>query len=55
MDIIIAYDLKGKKLKRMNTVAGPIQVLSRRDLIEMKRASGRPQDLQDIEALERLS
>jgi hypothetical protein len=54
VDIIIAYDLKGKKLKRMNTSAGPIQVLSRKDLVEMKRASGRPQDLEDIDALERL-
>jgi hypothetical protein len=29
-------------------------VLSRKDLIAMKRASGRPQDLADVEALEKL-
>ena len=35
-------------------VDGPLQVLSRGDLIEMKRASGRPQDLEDVRALEQL-
>ncbi len=54
VDIVITYDLKGKRLTRIATADGPIQVLSRKDLIEMKRSSGRPQDLEDADALERL-
>lgn len=54
VDIVITYDLKGKRRQRVNTADGPVQILSRRDLIEMKRVSGRPQDLEDAEALERL-
>ncbi len=54
VDIIITENLKGKKAVRMNTADGPIRVLSRPDLIAMKRASGRPQDIDDVDALERL-
>lgn len=54
VDIIISEDLKGKKTQRMETADGPVRVLSRRDLITMKRASGRPQDLEDVHALERM-
>ena len=54
VDIIITYDLKGKKRQRLDTAAGPVHVLNRKDLIEMKRQSGRPQDLEDVSALERL-
>jgi hypothetical protein len=54
VDIIITYDLKGKGLVVYETLAGPIQILKLKDLIRMKRESGRPQDLEDIKALERL-
>lgn len=54
VDIIITGDLKGKRRKNLQTLGGPVQLLGIRDLIEMKRASGRPQDLADIEALEKL-
>jgi hypothetical protein len=54
VDIIITYDLKGKKRQRLDTAAGPVHVLNRKDLIDMKRLSGRPQDLEDVSALERL-
>ena len=54
VDIIITYDLKGKGLVVHETLAGPIQILKLKDLIRMKRESGRPQDLEDIKALERL-
>jgi len=54
VDIIITYDLKGKGLVVYETLAGPIQILNLKDLIRMKRESGRPQDLEDIKALERL-
>ena len=54
VDIVITYDLKGKRRKRVNTAEGPVHILSRHDLIAMKRASGRPQDHEDADALERL-
>lgn len=54
VDVVISTDLKGKKAKTIETTGGTIRVLSREDLIVMKRASGRPQDLADIEALENL-
>ena len=53
-DIVITQDLKGKRRHTLQTLLGPVHVLAIRDLIEMKRASGRPQDLADIEALEKL-
>jgi hypothetical protein len=54
VDVIITYDLKGKGRQVRETLEGQIQLLKLRDLIEMKRASGRPQDLEDVKALERL-
>ncbi len=54
LDLIISTDLKGKKVQSIRTVDGPVRILARKDLIALKRASGRPQDLADIEALERL-
>ena len=54
LDIIITADLKGKKVQRIQTPDGPVRVLGRRDLIAMKRASGRPQDIEDADALERI-
>jgi hypothetical protein len=54
LDIVITADLKGKKVSTVKTPDGPIRVLGREDLIVMKRASGRPQDLEDAAALERL-
>jgi hypothetical protein len=54
VDIIISEDLKGKKAQRVDTADGPVRVLGRDDLIRMKRASGRPQDLEDAQALEQL-
>ncbi len=54
VDIIITYDLKGKRTKRINLTDGPIQVLSIKELIDMKRQSSRPQDIEDVAALEKL-
>jgi len=54
-DIVITYDLKGRKLDSVMTQDGKVPILGRKDLIEMKRESGRPQDLEDVKALERLS
>jgi len=55
VDIVITYDLKGRKLDSVTTHDGKVPILGRKDLIEMKRASGRPQDLEDVKALEHLS
>lgn len=54
VDIIINYDLKNAHAKTIATEGGKIKVLSKNDLITMKKASGRPQDLEDIIALENL-
>lgn len=54
VDIIITYDLKDKGRQRLHTAAGPIHVLQLNELIRMKRKSGRPQDIEDADALEKL-
>jgi len=54
VDVIITYDLKGKGRQLLHTRSGPLQILQRNELIRMKRASGRPQDLEDVKALEKL-
>ena len=54
VDIIINYDLAHARTKTIRTSEGKIVILSREDLIAMKKASGRPQDLEDIKSLEAL-
>ncbi len=54
VDIIITQDLSSMKIDKFKVGQRVMPVVSVRDLIRMKRKSGRPQDLQDIEALERL-
>lgn len=54
VDIVINYDLKNASTRTITTPSGKIRVLSRNDLIVMKKASGRPQDLEDVKALESL-
>ena len=54
VDIIIPYDLAGRLVSRIAVGEGSVTVLSAAALIEMKRASGRPQDLEDAKALEKL-
>jgi hypothetical protein len=54
VDIVITYDLKGKKVGSIDTAGGTVKILSRKELIKMKRASGRPQDLEDVKALKKL-
>jgi hypothetical protein len=55
VDIVITYDLKGKQIGTVDTSGGPVRILGRKELMAMKRASGRPQDLEDVKALERLT
>ncbi len=54
VDIIITYDLKGKRTKRIRLSSGSIQILALAELIEMKRKSARSQDTEDVQALEKL-
>lgn len=54
VDIIINYDLKGKLTQSVEMPQSTIPVLSVDDLIEMKRLSGREQDIEDAAALEKL-
>ena len=54
VDIIINYDLSQGSAKTIQTSIGKIKILAMLDLIKMKKASGRPQDLEDVKALETL-
>ena len=54
VDLVIAYNLAGKRTITVELSDGPVQVLAIDELIDMKRASGRPQDLEDARALELL-
>lgn len=54
IDIIITYDLKKGHTKTITSNSGKIKVLALKDLIAMKKASGRKQDLEDVKALENL-
>jgi|SRR5579883_2247915 len=54
VDIIITHDLGKLKTKAFKIDGTSLPVLSLGDLIAMKRACGRPQDLEDVRALEEL-
>ena len=54
VNIVIAYDLAGKQVARIPVANGSVPVLAVPALIAMKRASGRPQDIEDATALEKL-
>ena len=54
VDIILPYNLKGHEIKYVKSQDGDVPILSRDELIKMKRKSGRKQDLEDVKALESL-
>ena len=54
VDIVINFELGDGMVKNMNVGSTTIPVLNINSLINMKRESGREQDLLDIDALERL-
>lgn len=54
IDVIITHDLARMTRVSRKLGASKISVLAREDLITMKRASGRPQDLEDVKVLEML-
>ena len=55
IDIIITTDLKEKKIDKIKIKQMTLNVLSKEDLIKMKKKAGRKQDLADVEALEKLN
>lgn len=54
VDILINYDLKNGSITTVKTSFGKVKILSRKDLIAMKKAAGRPQDIEDVKGLESL-
>ena len=54
VDLLIDYDLAYKQVDTVALPSGPVQVLGKRDLMAMKRKSNRPQDAEDVAALEKL-
>ena len=54
VDIVITDDLKGKKTVTRMLGETKVTVLGLSDLINMKKRSGRPQDLEDVAALEKI-
>jgi len=54
VDVLINYDLDNQDIKEIETSLGTIRILSLDELIKMKAASGRPQDLEDVKALKNL-
>lgn len=54
IDIIINYDLTNKKVKELTVGNAKVKVLSLDELIQMKKAAGREQDLADVAALTKL-
>ncbi|MFC1521109.1 hypothetical protein ACFL6Y_01740 [Elusimicrobiota bacterium] len=54
VDLILTHDLGKMKIKKIRSGGLLLPVVAIKDLIAMKRASGRPQDVEDIKALEAL-
>lgn len=54
LDIIITQNLDDFQVDTLRLHGINVKILSKKSLIQMKRKSGRPQDLEDIKALESL-
>ena len=51
LDIIITMDLKDFTIEKVSVGGRKVRVICLRDLMKMKIASGRPQDLVDVESI----
>jgi hypothetical protein len=54
VDIIITHDLRRMQVTHVSIRGQRIPILNRKSLIKMKKEAGRPQDIEDIKALEAL-
>ncbi|MDX6768161.1 MAG: hypothetical protein SF051_01400 [Elusimicrobiota bacterium] len=54
VDVVLTWELKPADVKRVRVGGRELPVLSKAALIAMKKAAGRPQDLADVAALEKL-
>lgn len=54
VDIIVTHDFDDCTAIKVRLATSEISVMAKTDLIKMKKQSGRPQDLLDIEALKKL-
>jgi len=54
VDVLINYDLGNKPIKQLAMTGVKVPLLNINDLITMKKTVGRPQDIADIAALEKL-
>ena len=54
VDILIAHDLRDLEIQRLRFGSTTLPVVGLDALIAMKKAAGRPQDLEDVRALEKL-
>ena len=54
IDVILTHDARKMKVVRVKSGDVVLKVASIPDLIEMKTASGRPQDVEDVKALRKL-
>ena len=54
VDVIINFDAKSKKVLKKRLRNTDIPLLNIQDLIQMKKTSARPQDIEDVNALKQL-
>lgn len=54
VDVVVTFNLHQNEVETFKTKRGNIKVLKVKNLVQMKRKAGRPQDLEDVKALERL-
>jgi len=54
VDIVLTHDLSRLRTKVVKVNGIEVKILAIQDLIKMKKASARPQDIEDIKVLEKL-
>ena len=52
VDILITTDIKSIKVEKISVGGLKMSVISLKDLLRLKKAAGRPQDLRDVEMIE---